>query len=161
MPGSFLESRGGSLFPSAEDHRTHEFVASYLGGDGTVDNFKIDGGPPSALKTSGTRTEIIKRFDHELMPGDQCDVVITYTMHNTFPANKEGIGHVIEFETKAVELEVVFHRDRPCLNGELLKRYSGTVHNGGNCKRTTNGLRLAVEFKNPPLGAEYILQWEW
>jgi hypothetical protein len=157
MPKSWNWNRSMRL---RVNHPTHEFVAAYLGGDGTADNFKIDGGHPSELRTSGVRTEIVKRFDHELMPGDQRDIVQLYPSQLVSRA-KEGIGHIIEFETKTVELEVIFNKDKPCLNGELLKRYGGTVHNAGGCRRTTNGLRLAVEFRNPPLGAEYILQWEW
>ena len=103
----------------------------------------------------------MKRFDHELLPGEEVEMLVTYDLIDAFPGKTEGVGHVVEFETKTVELEVIFHNDGPCLSGEVLRRYGGSVQKGGECRRANNGHRLAVDFSNPPLGAEYILQWQW
>jgi len=143
------------------NHRTREFITSYLGGDGRAENFQVDGHDPSELKTTGSRTEIVKRFDRELLPGEEFNIFITYDLIGSFPGKKEGVGHMVEFETKTAEMEVIFHSDRPCLSGELLKRYGGSMHNGGEYTRAANGSRLETNIPNPSLGAEYILQWDW
>lgn len=142
------------------NQRVQQFVSASLGGDGTVTNVKVDGVPAITAQV-GSRMEIIKQFKRDLLPGEEFDVIISYDLNDTFPANTEGYGHVVEFETEALEVEVIFPPDRPCLNGIVLRRHAGAKQAHGDAKRAGTGQRLSFSVHRPLLGAEYILQWDW
>jgi hypothetical protein len=145
------------------NHRANSFTNSYLGGDGSIGNVKIDGADPSETITSGSRIEFVKKFSGELSPGDEFDLTVTYDLHNCFPGKtREGIAHVVEYEMKAVEVEVIFDSTKPCLSGELYKRFGGVkrqVPNG--CHRRSDGGHLSFTAHKPQIGTDYLLEWTW
>lgn len=150
-----------ALYRLRANQRTLYFVSAYLGGDGRIENIKVDGAVPTEIRKSGNRIEIIKRFNRELRPGEEVDVTVTYDQIESFPTKTEGFGHTVEFDSLAVAMEVSFHQERPCLSGRLLKRYSGTVQDGGKYRRADDGTRLETDIHRPSTGAEYILEWRW
>jgi len=130
--------------------RTMEFVSSYLGGDGTISNILVNGEKPSDTRVTGVRTEIVKKFTAEKAEGEEFDIRRSYDLTDTFPKLTEGIGHIIEFDTQLVELEVRFHVQRPAPEARLLKRYAGTVQTvPDGCQRLDNGKRAISTIRKP------------
>jgi hypothetical protein len=150
-----------ALYRLRANQRTGYFATAYLGGDGRIDNIKMDGAVPAEVLHKGNRIEMVKRFDRELIPGEEVDVTVTYDQIDSFPSKTEGFGHTVEFESHTISLEVVYHSQKPCLSGMLLRRYGGSLQNGGKYRRADDGSRLETDIVRPSTGAEYILQWKW
>lgn len=147
-----------ALYRLRANQRTIYFVTAWLGGDGRIENILVDKAAPDRIEKKGSRIEITKRFDHELSPGEEVDVTVTYDHIGSFPGRPEGsrmlegFTHTVEFETHAVSMEVTFHPQKPCLSGELLKRYSGSVKNAGKYTRAADGSRLDTDITHPTQG---------
>jgi len=143
------------------NHRTQHFTTSYLGGDGHIENIKVDSHEPTQIRPVGNRTEITKYFDRELSPGEEVQVVVSLDQVDTYPRNKESIGHVIEYETEKVEIEVCFPSDRLPRNSEVLMRRQGTLRDGEKCKVNNENRTISVFITHPTRDTEYVLRWEW
>jgi hypothetical protein len=142
------------------NHRATEFIISHYGGDGSVTTIEVDG-VPANVRTAGHRKEIVKQFLPELRPGDEREVVTSYHLLDSFPSDPEGVIHIVEYETRTVDIEIKFAQDRPCINCSLIRRYGGASLGDGYCRKSEDGSGLSVTVVKPLIGAEYLLQWRW
>ncbi len=143
------------------NHMAESFMNSYIAGDGQIENVKLDGADPDEIYTKGGRTNFRKNFNHQLTPGSEFTITVTYDMVDVFPGETEGISHSVEYETIDFNLEVIFFHERPCLGGEVFKTFGGVKKRDVECQRLNSGQRLSFSLRKPVIGSEYLLEWKW
>jgi hypothetical protein len=145
---------------AVNNHLATEFWVRGLSSDGRIENIRIDGKPPDEVRTEMGKYHICKRFNHPLKPRTKFKLHIEYDLKDSFPGlHSESLLHSADIRTKKVTLEVRFHAERPARSAKFFLRFGGQENELG--KPAINGLLLSATIKNPKIGSEYELEWEW
>jgi hypothetical protein len=95
-----------------------------------------------------------------LKPRTHFDITIQYDLRDSFPGKQfESLLHTTDIKTKRVVLEVNFHKERQPKSAKLFLRFAGQENEME--RPVLNAGVLPASIKNPKIGSEFELEWEW
>ncbi len=127
---------------------------------GTISNLKINGHPPVEQRDENGVTHISMKLSPELKAAETFDITLSYDCKNAFTKTQETLSHVVDIDTKLLRFVVELPEGRPIASARIFCRH-GDEDEILASPVITGQKKIEADIKNPILGAEYRLQWDW
>ncbi len=140
-----------------------EYVHRNIYADGPVTDFAWNGEGVMAapVKSAGEWVVSIRR-QPSWRVGPVHTGTLSYTVADTFRDTTEWIAYVCDRETDSAEMTICFPAARPFKRAWTTDRKAGQVtHVERDGALIQSSLELRREIKNPKIGVEYYIYWEW
>jgi hypothetical protein len=134
-----------------------------IAADGECKNFQIDGVlvPEALIRKKAGSYEVGKEFAHPLARGEECHVILTYDIVDSFLGSREGVTHTVFTETENLKMRVEF-ANKIGRNAEFFAEIGGGIPKKLTPPRTlNNGSILEVEMSDLQVGGYYTVEWVW
>ena len=128
--------------------------------DGIISYIHINGASPAERKQEDGKTHVAMKFDAPVKASDTFETTITLGHQNAFTKTQETLVHTIDNETKLLRMVVELPAGRRAGFASLSRRYKDEEKQAPPPIITEHG-KIVADIKNPPLGAEYCLHWDW
>ncbi len=144
----------------------NEYWIPHLAVDGRIDEILInDSQPDKAVQRFG-ELHVCKRYERNLERGDSRTIVLSMVWKDCYKKQKEFFVYSVADVTDHARIRIEFPLDRPCLLSPTSPK-AYLMHHGRQFERLADprlgsqGSPIELEIKNPRLGAEYQIEWEW
>lgn len=141
-----------------------QMVHRNIAADGDVSDFRWNGRPiPNAQqrRTMGGEYEITVPFTPAPSRGKPFDGSLSYKLLNSFPADSESLGYVVDFPTKIVTITVTLPAARKCLTAIPRLAFGGQERDLSALTIGPNRETLSISVKKPRVGSQIITYWTW
>lgn len=127
---------------------------------GSISNFRINHGQPDDQQKENGNYHVCMRIPPELKLIDGADLTLTYEYQGAFTQSQGTLSHVIDDDTQHLHMTVQLPEGRAVSTARFFCRHDGKEQDLLP-PIVTGQTTIAADVKNPKLGAEYCLQWNW
>jgi hypothetical protein len=141
----------------------NEFWICSIAADGSIQGINLDGdGSPSMdSQINSGLIDVVAKYPAAIAKGQTVEMRLEYDLVDSFKAQDEYLGHMVQHVTERVILEIEFGVRR-CLSGAVYRKYAGTTYRTEiPVERSQSGSRLRTEITLLKVGEEYRLAWRW
>ena len=143
------------------NHSGHSaFWCKNIRSDGFVSYININGMAPAEQIQEDGSIQAAMTFESRLKTGQPFDLLLTFNHRNAFTGSQGVLAHTVDQETNRLHLVVELPKGRPVTSAKVFRKYEGVEKELLPPIVSEHG-RIEAEIKNPLLGAEYYLQWDW
>ncbi len=127
---------------------------------GSISNFKVNSGSLSdPIKDNGSY-KVCMKFPPELNMITGSDLTLSYEYEDAFTQTESTLSHIVDNDTRRLHLIVELPEGRAISSARLF-----CIQNGKEESLlppvVIGETKIEADIKNPKLGAEYCLQWNW
>lgn len=127
---------------------------------GSISNFKVnDSDPAEQIKENGSY-RVCMKLSPELKLVNGSDLTLSYEYENAFTQTEGILSHVVDNDTRQLHLIVELPAGRAISSARFFCKYDD-VEEALLPPIVTGQTKIEADIKNPKLGAEYCLQWNW
>lgn len=127
---------------------------------GSISNFKInDSDPSEQIKENGSY-RVCMKLPPELKVVNGSDLILSYEYEDAFTQTEGVLSHVVDNDTRQLHLTVELPAGRSISSARFFCKHDD-VEEALLPPVVTGRTKIEAAFKNPKLGAEYCLQWNW
>jgi hypothetical protein len=137
-----------------------DFWFNNISSSGTISSININGASPAERKTEDGKIHAAMKFDAPIKAGNAFDATLSLGHQNAFTKTQETFVHTIDNETKLLRMIIELPAGRPAAFASLSRRYKDEETQALPPIITEHG-KIVADIKNPPIGAEYCLHWDW
>lgn len=137
-----------------------EFWFKNITSDGIISYIQINGASPAEQKQEDGKIHVAMKFDSPVRTGSTFEATVTLGYQNAFTKTQETLIHTIDNETKLLRMVVELPAGRQAGFASLSRRFKGEETQVPPPIITEQG-KIVADIKNPPIGSEYCLHWDW
>ena len=127
---------------------------------GSISNFKVNNFEPVEQRKTNGNYEICMKIPPELKIIHGSDLTLSYEYEDSFTQNDGILSHVVDNDTRRLHLMVQLPPGRAISSARFFCKYNGEEK--ALPPPTVSGqTNIEAEIKDPKLGTEYCLQWNW
>ena len=127
---------------------------------GSISNFKVnDSDPAEQIKENGSY-RVCMKLSPELKLVNGSDLTLSYEYEDAFTQTEGILSHVVDNDTRQLHLIVELPAGRAISSARFFCKYDD-VEEALLPPVVTGQTKIEADIKNPKLGAEYCLQWNW
>lgn len=127
---------------------------------GSISNFKINGNHPAAQFLENGSYQVCMKFPPELKATQSSDLTLSYEYEDAFTQTEGLLSHVVGDDTRQLHLVVELPEGRSITSAKFFCSQDG-IEEALLPPVVTGQTKIEADIKNPRLGAEYCLQWNW
>ncbi|PSJ18601.1 hypothetical protein [Nitrosomonas supralitoralis] len=127
---------------------------------GSISNFKINNEQPDDQRKENGNYHVCMRIPPELKLIDGSDLMLTYEYQDAFTQNQGTLSHVIDDDTQHLHMTVQLPEGRAISTARFFCKHDGKEE-ALLPPVVTGSTKIETTVKNPKLGVEYCLQWNW
>lgn len=128
--------------------------------DGIISYIYINGASPAERKQEDGKTHVAMKFNAPVKAGSTFETTVTLGHQHAFTKTQETLVHTIDNETKLLRMVIELPTGRQSGYASLSRLYKGEETQAPPPIITEHG-KIVADIKNPPVGAEYCLRWDW
>lgn len=127
---------------------------------GSISNFRVnDSDPAENIKENGSY-RVCMKLPPELKMVNGSDLTLSYEYEDAFTQTEGVLSHIVDNDTRRLHLTVDLPVGRPISSARFFCRHDD-VEEALLPPVVTGQTKIEADIKNPKLGAEYCLQWNW
>ena len=127
---------------------------------GSISNFRVnDSEPAEQIKENGSY-QVCMKLPPELKVINGSNLTLSYEYENAFTQTEGILSHIVDNDTRRLHLIVELPEGRPISSAKFFCKKDG-IEEGLLPPVVTGQTKIEADIKNPKLGAEYCLQWNW
>ncbi|MBA3757115.1 MAG: hypothetical protein H0X02_13230 [Nitrosomonas sp.] len=127
---------------------------------GSVINFRVNNGDPAEQIKENGNYHVCMKLPPELKIIDGSDLALSYEYEDAFTQAEGVLSHVIDNDTRRLHLTVELPEGRSISSARFFCKHDGEEE-ALLPPVVTGQTKIEADIKNPRLGAEYCLQWNW
>lgn len=127
---------------------------------GSISNFKVNNNDPAEQRKDNGSYQVCMKFPPELKVINGSELTLSYEYENAFTHGEGILSHVIDNDTRRLHLAVELPAGRAISTARFFRKHDG-VEEALLPPVITGQTKIEAEIKNPELGMEYCLQWNW
>ena len=127
---------------------------------GSISNFKVNDSEPAEQKKENESYQICMKLPPELKIINGSDLTLSYEYEDAFTQTEGVLSHVIDNDTRRLHLIVELPEGRGISSARFFCKQNGKEE-ALLPPVVTGQTKIEADIKNPQLGAEYCLQWNW
>lgn len=127
---------------------------------GSVSNFRINSGHLAEPVKENGSYHVCMKIPPEINMIEGSDLMLSYEYENAFTQTEGLLSHTVDNDTRRLHLVVELPKGRPVSSARLFCKHNGTEESLLP-PVITGETKIEADIKNPILGAEYCLQWNW
>lgn len=127
---------------------------------GSISNFRINNGQPDNQQKENGNYRVCMRIPPELKLINGSDLTLTCEYQDAFTQSEGTLSHVIDDDTQHLHMAVQLPEGRAVSTARFFCKHDGKEE-ALLPPVITGQTKIAADVKNPKLGAEYCLQWNW
>ncbi len=127
---------------------------------GSISNFRINDGQPDNQQKENGNYHVCMRIPPELKLINGSDLTLTCEYQDAFTHSEGTLSHVIDDDTQHLHMTVQLPEGRAVSTTRFFCKQNGKEE-ALLPPVITGQTKIAADVKNPKLGAEYCLQWNW
>lgn len=127
---------------------------------GSVTNFRVNHGDPAEQIKENGNYHVCMKLPPELKVIDGSDLTLSYEYEDAFTQTEGILSHVVDNDTRRLHLTVELPEGRPISSARFFCKHDGKEE-ALLPPVVTGQTKIEADIKNPKLGAEYCLQWNW
>ncbi|MBL8497660.1 hypothetical protein ABF87_13140 [Nitrosomonas sp. JL21] len=137
-----------------------EYWFRHIRAIGSVSNFQINNGHlDEPIKENGSY-HVCMKIPPEINMIRGLDLALSYEYEDAFTQTEGFLSHTVDNDTRRLHLAVELPKGRPVSSARLFCKYKGTEESLLP-PVVTGETKIEADIKNPIVGAEYCLQWQW
>lgn len=127
---------------------------------GSISNFRVnDSDPAEKIKENGSY-RVCMKLPPELKVVNGSDLTLSYEYEDAFTQTEGVLSHVVDDDTRQLHLTVELPVGRSISSARFFCRHDD-VEEALLPPVITGQTKIEADIKDPKLGAEYCLQWNW
>lgn len=127
---------------------------------GSISNFKVnDSDPAEQIKENGSY-RVCMKLSPELKLVNGSDLTLSYEYEDAFTQTEGILSHVVDNDTRQLHLIVELPAGRAISSARFFCKHDD-LEEALLPPVVTGQTKIEADIKNPKLGAEYCLQWNW
>lgn len=127
---------------------------------GSISNFKVNDSDPAEQIIENGNYQVCMKLPSGLKAIDGSDLTLSYEYKDAFTQTEGVLSHVIDDDTQQLHLIVELPKGRPISSARFFCKHDG-IEEALLPPVVTGQTKIEADIKNPELGAEYCLQWNW
>lgn len=127
---------------------------------GSISHFRINDEQPDNQQKENGNYHVCMRIPPELKLINGSDLTLTCEYQDAFTQSEGTLSHVIDDDTQHLHMTVQLPEGRAVSTARFFCKYDGKEE-ALLPPVITGQTKIAADVKNPKLGAEYCLQWNW
>jgi len=127
---------------------------------GSISNFRVNDSDPAEQMLENGNYQVCIKLPPELKIINGSDLTLSYEYKDAFTQTEGMLSHVIDNDTRQLHLIVELPKGRPISSARFFCKQNG-VEEALLPPVVTAQTKIEADIKNPKLGAEYCLQWNW
>lgn len=127
---------------------------------GSITNFRVNHGDPAEQIKENGNYHICMKLPSELKVIDGSDLTLSYEYEDAFTQTEGILSHVVDNDTRRLHLTVELPEGRSISSARFFCKHDGKEE-ALLPPVVTGQTKIEADIKNPKLGAEYCLQWNW
>lgn len=127
---------------------------------GSVTNFRVNHGDPAEQIKENGNYHVCMKLPPELKVINGSDLTLSYEYEDAFTQTEGILSHVVDNDTRRLHLTVELPEGRSISSARFFCKYDGKEE-ALLPPIVTGQTKIEADIKNPKLGAEYCLQWNW
>ncbi len=127
---------------------------------GSISNFRVnDSDPAEQIKENGSY-RVCMKLPPELKVVNGSDLTLSYEYEDAFTQTEGVLSHVVDNDTRQLHLTVELPAGRAISSARFFCKHDD-VEEALLPPVVTGQTKIEADIKNPKLGTEYYLQWNW
>ena len=127
---------------------------------GSISHFRVnDSDPAEQIKENGSY-RVCMKLPPELKVVNGSDLILSYEYEDAFTQTEGVLSHVVDNDTRQLHLTVELPAGRSISSARFFCKHDD-VEEALLPPVVTGQTKIEADIKNPKLGAEYCLQWNW
>ncbi|MCE7915852.1 MAG: hypothetical protein DYH15_14605 [Nitrosomonas sp. PRO4] len=127
---------------------------------GSISNFRVNNDEPAEKRKENGNYEICMKLPPELKIINGSDLTLCYEYEDAFTQSEGTLAHVVDNDTQRLHLIVKLPEGRAVSSARFFCKHNGKEE-ALLPPVITEHTKIEADIKNPKLGAEYCLQWNW
>lgn len=127
---------------------------------GSITNFRVNHGDPVEHTKENGNYHVCMKLPPELKIINGSDLTLSYEYEGAFTQTEGILSHVIDNDTRRLHLIVELPEGRSISSARFFCKHDGKEE-ALLPPVVTGQTKIEADIKNPKLGAEYCLQWNW
>lgn len=127
---------------------------------GSVTNFRVNHGDPAEQIKENGNYHVCMKLPPELKIINGSDLTLSYEYEDAFTQTEGILSHVVDNDTRRLHLTVELPEGRSISSARFFCKHDGKEE-ALLPPVVTGQTKIEADIKNPKLGAEYCLQWNW
>lgn len=127
---------------------------------GSITNFRVNHGDPAEQIKENGNYHVCMKLPPELEVINGSDLTLSYEYEDAFTQTEGILSHVVDNDTRRLHLTVELPEGRSISSARFFCKHDGKEE-ALLPPVVTGQTKIEADIKNPKLGAEYCLQWNW
>ena len=127
---------------------------------GSISNFRINDSEPAEQIREDGGYQVCMKLPPELKAINGSNLTLSYEYEDAFTQTEGILSHIVDYDTRQLHLIVELPAGRPISSAKFFCRHDG-VEEELLPPVVIGQTRIEADIKNPKLGTEYCLQWNW
>lgn len=127
---------------------------------GSIGNFRVNNGDLSEQRKDNGNYQVCMKFPPELKVINGCDLTLSYEYEDAFTQTEGILSHIVDNDTRQLHLVIELPEGRTISSARFFCKHHGKEE-ALLPPVVTGQTKIEADIKDPKLGAEYCLQWNW
>ncbi len=127
---------------------------------GSISNFRVNNGVPAEQRKDDGSYQVCMKFPPELKVINGCDLTLSYEYEDAFTQTEGTLSHTVDNDTRQLHLVVELPAGRTISSTRFFCKHHGKEE-ALLPPVVTGQTKIEADIRDPKLGAEYCLQWNW
>lgn len=127
---------------------------------GSVSNFKVNNSDPSEQIKENGSYHVCMKFPPEVKVTNGSNLTLSYEYQDAFTQTEGVLSHVVDQDTQRLHLIVELPEGRAVSSARLFCKHDD-IEETLLSPVISGHTKIEADVKNPKLGSEYCLRWNW